>query len=109
MTGRIRRQITEKSLPSDSQMILVLDAWCVHRSVEFRTWMGKTHPLMHLVYVPANCTSHLQVADVALQKPFKSRIRNSFSDWAAEIIMKQATSGEVTGLRAHLGLKELRP
>jgi hypothetical protein len=90
-------------------MILVIDAWSVHRSAEFRSWMEKNHPLMHLVYVPANCTSHLQVADVALQKPFKSKIRNQFSDWAAEIIMKQALSGEITGLRAHLGIKELRP
>lgn len=104
-----QRKIKEKALLSDSRMILVLDAWSVHRSAEFRTWMAKNHPLMHLVFVPANCTSHLQVADVVLQKSFKSKIRERFSDWAATIIKQQALTGEITGLRAHLGMKELRP
>lgn len=89
-------------------MILVLDAWSVHRSKEFREWIARTHPLMHLVFVPANCTSHLQVADVVLQKPFKSKIRERFGDWAAEIIKQQATAGKITGLRSHFGIKELR-
>jgi hypothetical protein len=104
-----QRKIKDKALPLDSRMILVLDAWSVHRSAEFRSWMVKNHPLMHLVFVPANCTSHLQVADVALQKPFKSKIRDRFSEWAATIITEQASKGEISGLRAYLGLKELRP
>ena len=57
-----QRKVKEKGLKHDSRMVLVLDAWSVHRSEEFRTWMAKNHPLMHLVFVPANCTSHLQVA-----------------------------------------------
>jgi hypothetical protein len=104
-----QRKIKEKALPLDSRMILVLDAWSVHRSDEFRKWMAKNHPRMHLVFVPANCTSHLQVADVVLQKPFKSKLRERFGDWAATIIKQQALSGEITGLRTHLGMKELRP
>ena len=103
-----QRKIKERALPHDSRMILVLDAWSVHRSEEFRKWIATTHPLMHLVYVPANCTSHLQVADVVLQKPFKSKIRERFGDWAAEIIKQQATAGKITGLRSHFGIKELR-
>lgn len=89
-------------------MILVLDAWSVHRSQEFRTWMARNHPLMHLVFVPANCTSHLQVADVVLQRSFKAKIRDRFSDWAAAIIKQQAIAGAITGLRDHLGVGELR-
>jgi hypothetical protein len=104
-----QRKIKEKGLKQDSRMVLVLDAWSVHRSEEFRSWMAKNHPLMHLVFVPANCTSHLQVADVVLQKSFKAKLRERFSDWAAAIIKQQAMAGEITGLRAHLGLKELRP
>ena len=103
-----QRKIKEKALPLDSRMILVLDAWSVHRSEEFRQWIARTHPLMHLVFVPANCTSHLQVADVVLQKPFKSKIRERFSEWAAEIIKQQAIAGKITGLRSHFGIKELR-
>jgi len=104
-----QRKIKEKGLKQDARMVLVIDAWSVHRSEEFRSWIAKNHPLMHLVYVPANCTSHLQVADVVLQKSFKAKLREGFSDWAATLIKQQALSGEITGLRAHLSMKELRP
>lgn len=104
-----QRKIKEKGLKPDSRMVLVLDAWSVHRSDEFRTWIAKNHPLMHLVFVPANCTSHLQVADVVLQKSFKAKLRDRFSEWAATLIKQQALAGDITGLRTHLGLKELRP
>lgn len=104
-----QRKIKEKGLKHDSRMVLVIDAWSVHRSEEFRSWMAKNHPLMHLVFVPANCTSHLQVADVVLQKSFKAKLRDQFSEWAATLIKRQALAGEITGLRAHLGMKELRP
>ena len=71
--------------------------------------MAKNYPLMHLVFVPANCTSHLQVADVVPQKSFKAKLRERFSEWAATLIKQQALAGKIVGLRAHLGVKELRP
>jgi hypothetical protein len=66
-------------LDSDAHMLLQLDAWAVHRSAQFRDWIKREHPRIHLTYVPPNCTSKLKLADVALQCPFKSCITQSFN------------------------------
>lgn len=94
---------------NDAEMVLLLDAWSVHRSKEFRDWMDAQHKRIHLVFVPANCTSMLQVADVALNRPFKASIRKSFNEWAASIVAARITSGELPSLKSHFGIKELRP
>jgi hypothetical protein len=65
------RRTAEHNLPSDSHIVLVLDVWAVHKSEEFRRFLRTHHPRIHLVFVPPNCTSKLQVADVILQRPFK--------------------------------------
>jgi hypothetical protein len=46
------------------------------------------------VFVPPNCTSHLQVADVVLQRPFKAGLRNRFNEWAAGIITEHESEAE---------------
>ena len=48
-----------------SHSLCIIDCWKVHISAEFRTWMTKNHPTIHLVFVPANCTAKAQPADVA--------------------------------------------
>ncbi|RYF35862.1 MAG: hypothetical protein EOO38_28535, partial [Cytophagaceae bacterium] len=73
------RIIEALSLDSDAHILLLLDAWAVHRSAEFRTWLQREHPRIHLVFVPANCTSKLQLADVALQRPFEHCIKQNFT------------------------------
>ncbi len=80
-------------LRADAHMILVLDVWAVHTSDEFRLWMRQKQPRIHLVYVPANCTSKLQVADVTLQRPFKSCIRQQFNEWAAATVKSMLIDG----------------
>lgn len=94
---------------NDAEMVLLLDAWSVHRSKEFRDWMDAQHKRIHLVFVPANCTGMLQIADVALNRPFKASIRNSFNDWAAAIVAARIAAGEMPSLKSHFGIKELRP
>ncbi len=67
-----------KDIPIEFQRaILIIDCWPVHISKEFRQFMQQTEQRkrIHIVYVPPNCTSVLQVADVAIQKPFKDKIR----------------------------------
>lgn len=103
------RMIETHELASNAHVLLLLDAWSVHRSAEFRDWLNSEHPRIHLVYVPSNCTSKLQLADVALQRPFKSCITQSFSEWAAATIAKQIRSGEITGIADKLGMKMLKP
>jgi len=103
------RMISVHSLDSDAHILLQLDCWSVHKGAEFRDWLQKEHPRIHLVYVPANCTSRLQLADVALQRPFKSCIKRSFNEWAAEMVDTQVHSGVVTGIADCLGMKAIKP
>jgi hypothetical protein len=56
-----------------------------------------------------NCTSKLQVADVALQRPFKCSIRRSFDSWAAEQLYQQISSNRVVGLTEKFKMPNIRP
>lgn len=103
------RMIELYGLDADANMLLLLDCWAVHKSEEFRGWLKREHPRIHLVFVPANCTSKLQLADVALQRPFKSCITQSFNEWAAATIAEQIRTGEITGISSQLGMSALKP
>jgi hypothetical protein len=103
------RMIDMHKLDANAHILLQLDCWAVHKSAEFRSWLEKEHPRIHLVFVPANCTSKLQLADVALQRPFKSSIRQSFNSWAAAAVAEQIQRGEITGIAAQLGMAVLKP
>ena len=109
LSPHAERMIELHKLDANAHILLLLDCWAVHKSAEFRGWMQTEHPRIHLVFVPANCTSKLQLADVALQRPFKSSITQSFNQWAAESIAKQIRSGQVTGIAAQLGMAALKP
>lgn len=96
------------SLPK-SDIVLVLDVWAVHKSEEFRTFLREQHPRIHLVFVPANCTSKLQVADVALQRSFKHGLRRRFNHWAADIIKEQIANSNLIGLNPFLKMASIKP
>ncbi|KAL3700073.1 hypothetical protein R1sor_018095 [Riccia sorocarpa] len=81
-------------LNAESQKaIWLIDAYSVHKSVEFRTWMRENHPNICLLYIPANCTSKLQSADVLLMRPFKCAIQREFGKWAVSTIKRQMEAG----------------
>jgi len=46
------------------RMIWLIDYWSVHISAEFRGFMKENFLHILLLFVPANCTSKLQVMDV---------------------------------------------
>jgi len=46
----------------------------VHVCEEFTSWLKETYPFIRLNIIPAGCTSKVQVADVVLNRPFKSRL-----------------------------------
>lgn len=46
-----------------------------------RTFIADRIPWLRIVYVPANCTNFLQVADVSLNTPFKRHMRTLCEDW----------------------------
>jgi len=103
------RSIQLHQLHADAKIILILDVWAVHKSEEFRRFLRTHHPRIHLVFVPPNCTSKLQVADVALQRPFKYGISSRFNQWAAEQIAAQIAAGSVTGVANLLKMGVLKP
>jgi hypothetical protein len=118
----MRQWITEVLLPhadrcclefnrrsNDEHIVLVLDVWSVHISEEFRSWLKQNHPRIHLVFVPPNCTSELQVADVILQRSFKAGIRKEFNKWAAGVISEQLRSRNLVGLAPYLKMGAIKP
>lgn len=103
------RCILKHNRPKDEHIVLVLDVWSVHISQEFRDWIKAQHPRIHLVYVPPNCTSELQVADVILQRSFKTGIRQQFNQWAAEVISEQLKAKDLIGLTPYLKMGVIKP
>ncbi len=103
------RMIELHQLDANAHILRQLDCWAVHKSEEYRSWLQQEHPRIHLVFVPANCTSKLQLADVSLQRPFKSCITQNFNQWAAAAIDDQIRSGEITGISAQLSMAALKP
>ena len=101
--------IRKHRLHSDAHILLVLDVWSVHKSEEFRLFLRAKHPRIHLVFVPANCTSKLQVADVALQRPFKHSITRRFNEWAVGQIQEQMHAGNVVGFASLLKMSVIKP
>lgn len=101
--------IDRKGLPRDSHIVLVLDCWSVHIKGDFPAWLREKHPQIHVVYVPANCTSKLQVADVILQRPFKCGLRRRFNEWAAAMIDEQIDSGDILGLSPYVKMSHIKP
>lgn len=103
------RQIAAHELDRAAKVVLVLDVWAVHKSEEFRTFLRMYQPRVHLVFVPANCTSHLQVADVVLQRPFKHGIRRRFNEWAARVVQEQIDQNDILGLSPYLKMSVIKP
>ena len=51
----------------------------------------------------------LQVADIALNRPFKAGLRTQFEQWAAEVILEQIKAGQQPDVKEQLRIKHLRP
>lgn len=101
--------IERHRLAADAHIILVLDVWSVHKSEEFRRFLRTKHPRIHLIFIPPNCTSKLQVADVALQRPFKSAITQRFNQWAGAQVVEQISDGKIVGLANALKMTNIKP
>ena len=64
------KQVELLGLDKNTPLIWLIDCWSVHTSEAFTTWIKQTHLQVKTIYVPANCTSIYQPADVILQRPF---------------------------------------
>jgi hypothetical protein len=103
------RKIAHHTLSHDAHIVLLLDVWSVHISEEFRRFLRTHYPRVHLVFIPPNCTSHLQVADVILQRSFKHGLRQQFNLWAANIVQEQISDGDLCGLSPYLKMTVIKP
>jgi hypothetical protein len=99
--------VKELQLPSNQKMIWLLDCWSVHKSEAFLTWMKKEHPRICVLFIPANCTSKLQPADVILQRPLKCAFSRCFKQWSAACIQEQL-EGDVSRVQLDLRIGTLR-
>jgi hypothetical protein len=97
------------TLQADSKILLILDVWAVHKSEEFRRFLRTEFPDILLVFVPANCTSKLQLADLMLQRPFKHGVRTKFNEWATTKISEQISSNTIVGLTPFLKMESIKP
>ncbi len=62
-------------------VLLVWDVYYAHRHPDVLKFARENR--IALLFVPANTTSRLQLCDVGINKPFKSRTTKSFQAWAA--------------------------
>lgn len=95
----------ELGLPPSQKSLWQIDVWLVHRSKEFRGWMGKNHPNIILDYVPGGCTSVHQPCDVGIQRPLKFSMRKSYHEDIVYEIMSELNNGNTSpSLKEPLGV-----
>lgn len=103
------KQVDMLNLAKDSKLIWLIDYWSVHKSKEFISWVKITHPQILLIFVPANCTSIFQPADVILQRPFKHAFRQEFDIYTSNDIDKQLEEKGAKDVKIDIKMSTLKP
>ena len=89
----VDRVIEEDKLPSDQKFILLIDVYPVHAGAEFRDYIRVKHLHCILIFIPGNCTSKFQPADVGLQRPVKHRLKQAQFQYLVSEQKKQLETG----------------
>jgi hypothetical protein len=76
-------------LPPSQKSLWTIDVWSVHRSEEFRDWMGGNHPSIILDYVPGGCTGVAQPCDVGIQRPLKLSMKRTYHEDIVTEVLQQ--------------------
>jgi hypothetical protein len=103
------KQVQQMGLDDDSKLLWLLNCWSVHISHEFTNWLKEVHPIILLIFVPANCTSVYQPADVILQRPFKHGFRQEFDNYSTECISKQLDEKALKDVKLDTKMTVLKP
>jgi hypothetical protein len=103
------KKLLELDLDEDSKLIWLLDCWSVHMSSEFIDWIKEVHPTILLIFIPANCTSIYQPADVILQRPFKHGFRQQFDNHSTKSIGKKLDEKALTDVKLDMKMSVLKP
>ena len=80
------------ALPDDHPALLILDIFAAHRTLAVKELCAEHHIVM--VFVPANCTGELQPLDVSCNGEFKAFMKQMFSDWYSDQVLKQLRYGD---------------
>jgi hypothetical protein len=75
--------IDKEGLLATTPALLIWDVFYTHREPEVMEFCRRNN--IHLLFVPANCTSFLQLCDVAVNKSWKSSLANSFVRFLADV------------------------
>jgi hypothetical protein len=81
--------------PLKEYSIVHMDAYPVHIERKFIDWT-QHHPKykqLLLIYVPANCTSVMQVGDVAYNRPFKAIFTREHMQHLTQNVQEQLAAG----------------
>jgi hypothetical protein len=90
-------------------VILLLDCWKVHKSQDFMSWLAETYPNIKLLFIPADCTSKAQPADVIMQRPLKCGFRQEFDEYISGEVSRHLANGQsVLDIKLDFGINNLR-
>ncbi|KIY64144.1 hypothetical protein CYLTODRAFT_472029 [Cylindrobasidium torrendii FP15055 ss-10] len=99
----------DPTIPRDHPAILLIDAYPVHLSKNFRTFIFDNHPEIILIYIPANCTGVFQPADVGLQRVIKHQLKQELFEFMIGEQRKQVAQGvRPEDFKVPSGIGELR-
>ena len=103
------QQVEVLKMNKESKLVWLIDCWSVHKSKEFILWVKENHPQILLIFVPANCTSIFQPADVILQRPFKHAFRQEFDSYTSDDIDKQLEDKAAKDVKIDTKMSTLKP
>lgn len=105
----IKSVIDEMGLPSTQKAVFYIDVYPVHSGLPFRSFFFKEAPNVFLVFVPANCTSIFQPADVGLNRVIKHFMRQETLEYLVKSFKNQIDRGcLVEQVKFSSSLPELR-
>ena len=70
---------------------MIVDVYKAHSTPDVIEMFKASHCLVE--FVPANCTSELQVMDLAVNKLFKDKLTNHFVEWYATQVFESLQEG----------------
>jgi hypothetical protein len=104
-----QKQAKEMGLEKDAKLIWLLDCWSVHMSKDFTSWVKEKYPQILLIFVPANCTSVLQPANVIIQRPFKHSFKLQFDTYTSQDIGHQLEEKDLKDVKLDTKMTVLKP
>ena len=90
----VSKKRKEKGLYTEQRALCIFDIFKAQLTTEVLNLLEANH--VDTVFIPANCTDHLQPLDLSVNKPAKDFLRGKFEEWYAEQIHEQGTSSPIT-------------